>query len=48
MRLVCYQSPGINIPRPRNKNIQRSNMMVETGEKAEYRWTHLSDDPEAH
>ena len=22
--------------------------MVETGEKAEYRWTHLSDDPEAH
>lgn len=22
--------------------------IVETGEKAEYRWTHLSDDPEAH
>ena len=22
--------------------------MVETGEKAEYRWPHLSDDPEAH
>lgn len=22
--------------------------MIETGEKAEYRWTHLSDDPEAH
>ena len=22
--------------------------MVETGEKAEYRWTHLTDDPEAH
>ena len=22
--------------------------MVEKGEKAEYRWTHLSDDPEAH
>lgn len=22
--------------------------MVETGEKAEYRWTHLSDDPEVH
>lgn len=23
-------------------------IMIETGEKAEYRWTHLSDDPEAH
>ena len=23
-------------------------IMVETGEKAEYRWTHLIDDPEAH
>jgi Family of unknown function (DUF5397) len=22
--------------------------MVETGEKAEYRWTHLTDDPQAH
>jgi len=22
--------------------------MVETGEKAEYRWIHLNDDPEAH
>jgi hypothetical protein len=22
--------------------------MVESGEKAEYRWTHLLDDPEAH
>jgi hypothetical protein len=22
--------------------------MVETGEKAEYRWTRLTDDPEAH
>lgn len=22
--------------------------MVETGETAEYRWTHLTDDPEAH
>ena len=22
--------------------------MVETGQKAEYRWTHLTDDPEAH
>lgn len=22
--------------------------MIETGEKAEYRWTHLNDDPEAH
>jgi hypothetical protein len=22
--------------------------MIETGEKAEYRWVHLSDDPEAH
>ena len=22
--------------------------MVETGEKAEYRWTHLTDDPEAY
>lgn len=22
--------------------------MVESGEKAEYRWTHLSEDPEAH
>jgi hypothetical protein len=21
--------------------------MIETGEKAEYRWTHLNDDPEA-
>jgi len=23
-------------------------IMVETGEKTEYRWTHLTDDPEAH
>lgn len=23
-------------------------IMVETGEKAEYRWTHLADDPKAH
>lgn len=22
--------------------------MIETGEKAEYRWTHLTDDPEAY
>lgn len=22
--------------------------MIETGEKAEYRWTHMSDDPQAH
>ncbi len=22
--------------------------MIETGEKAEYRWTHMCDDPEAH
>lgn len=22
--------------------------MIETGEKVEYRWRHLSDDPEAH
>ncbi len=22
--------------------------LVETGEKAEYRWTHVCDDPEAH
>ena len=22
--------------------------MIETGEKTEYRWTHMSDDPEAH
>jgi len=22
--------------------------MIKTGEKAEYRWKHLSDDPEAH
>ena len=22
--------------------------LIETGEKTEYRWTHLNDDPEAH
>jgi hypothetical protein len=22
--------------------------LIETGEKAEYRWTHLNDDPDAH
>jgi len=22
--------------------------MIETGEKTEYRWTHLNDDPDAH
>lgn len=22
--------------------------LIETGEKAEYRWTHLNEDPEAH